>query len=123
MSRLKWRDALTGELADPLIREGPYHSKVDYNSYQSVENGHQAWFVVAPGLTNDEDHRPVYKALFSGRRIPEYEKSMSYHISQENPNPDWWDGATKKAAEWINSHRQVAGIVSIANFPVICVLY
>ncbi|XAO22758.1 hypothetical protein I312_101532 [Cryptococcus bacillisporus CA1280] len=35
---------------------------------------------------------------------------MSNHISQGNPNLDWWDGATKKAAEWINSHRQVAGI-------------
>lgn len=52
MSRLKWRNALTGEPADPLIREGPYHSKVDYNSYQAVENDHKAWFVVAPGVTN-----------------------------------------------------------------------
>lgn len=88
-----------------------------------MANDHKAWFVVAPGLANDEDHRPVYKALFFGRRIPEYEKSMGYHISQENPNSDWWYGATKKAAEWINSHREVAGIVSIANFPAICALY
>lgn len=106
--------ALTGKRADPLIKKGPYHSKVDYNSYHSVENGHEAWFVVAPDLTNDEDHRPVYKSLFSRRRIREYEKSLGYHLSQANTNPDWWDEATKKAAEWIVTHRQVAGLVSIA---------
>ncbi|KGB79642.1 hypothetical protein CNBG_5480 [Cryptococcus deuterogattii R265] len=104
------RVALTGKRADPLIKKGPYHSKVDYNSYHSVENGHEAWFVVAPDLTNDEDHRPVYKSLFSRRRIREYEKSLGYHLSQANPNPDWWDEATKKAAEWIVTHRQVAGL-------------
>ncbi|EAL22648.1 hypothetical protein CNBB0980 [Cryptococcus deneoformans B-3501A] len=82
VSERKWRDAFTGEPADPLIKEELYESKIDY-SYRPVENGSNAWFVVAPGLTNDED---------------------------QNPNPHWWDEATKKAAEWIISHRQVTGL-------------
>lgn len=122
MSERKWRDAFTGEPADPLIKEELYESKIDY-SYRPVENGSNAWFVVAPGLTNDEDRRPVYKALFSGKRIPEHRQSMSYYIHQENPNPHWWDEATKKAAEWIISHRQVTGLVSIATPRIIRVLY
>lgn len=109
VSERKWRDAFTGEPADPLIKEELYESKIDY-SYRPVENGSNAWFVVAPGLTNDENRRPVYKALFSGKRSPEHRQSRSYYIHQENPNPHWWDEATKKAAEWIISHRQVTGL-------------
>lgn len=76
----EWQNSFTGKPADSLIEEKLYHSKIGY-SYRPMENGSKAWLVVAPGLTKDEDGKPVYKAF-------EHERSMGYYIPRENFNPD-----------------------------------